>query len=151
MKSRPVIERIQEKIQKRSACWIFTGQKDRQGYGRIKVGGKYGKPMQVHRVVFEHYHGPIKDLLVCHTCDNCSCCNPDHLFLGTHQDNMDDMVRKKRRNNPFGERSYRHKLTSKEVALIRKDSRSGIVLAKLFNTSKSNISMIRNNKTRIQG
>lgn len=75
-------------------CWEWQGAKDPNGYGRC---GWRGKTMLVHRVAFLFHHGNLSpDLFICHACDNPSCCNPNHLFSGTHSDNMKDMVSKGR-------------------------------------------------------
>ena len=134
-----------------TGCWNFMGHLQ-NGYGTIKVGGKFGSPHQVHREMYKIYKSDIpKGLFVCHKCDNPKCCNPEHLFLGTHKDNMKDMVEKGRRNNPYGEKAYYHKLTNKEVEDIRKDTRIILLIAKDYNTTKSNVSMIKNFKTRMNG
>jgi hypothetical protein len=80
-----------------SDCWIFGGSLNSDGYGNIRVGGRKGKTIKVHRLAWEEANGPIPDgLTVCHTCDVPACCNPAHLFLGTQQDNVADMVNKGR-------------------------------------------------------
>src|SRR5688572_8620113 len=80
-----VLERVKKTA---SGCWKWQGYKTKRGYGT--VGFKY-KPIRVHRLMWIFRNGDIpKGLLVCHTCDNPPCCNPDHLFIGTQQDNVND-------------------------------------------------------------
>ena len=76
-------------------CWQWTGYKNSQGYGRIYIG-RVSFP--AHRIAWHlanNYAEP-GDHLVCHSCDNPGCVNPDHLFLGTDSDNVKDMVDKSR-------------------------------------------------------
>ena len=75
-------------VDKSSGCWVWTRGKSRAGYGRCK--GSY-----THVRMWELVNGPVPaGMEVCHTCDNPSCINPEHLFLGTHQQNMQDMFTK---------------------------------------------------------
>jgi hypothetical protein len=77
------------------ACWIWIGSTDTKGYGQL---WKEGTQAQAHRVSWELANGLILGgLFVCHHCDNPPCVNPAHLFLGTNQDNMDDMTAKGRK------------------------------------------------------
>ena len=77
-----------------SGCWIWMGYVTKWGYGTISVD--YKKKC-THRMAYQEMIGEIpKGMLVCHTCDVPSCINPNHLFVGTHQDNMDDMTKKGR-------------------------------------------------------
>lgn len=88
------IDRFWSKVDKTSdpnGCWVWTAYKDPNGYGRFYHG------KLCHRISYEINVGPIdKGLCICHHCDNPGCVNPDHLFVGTHQDNMDDKKRKGR-------------------------------------------------------
>lgn len=80
-------------------CWLFEGAKNDRGYGQIRFAGsvKY-----THRLIYELVNGNVEaGLFVCHTCDMPACVNPQHLFAGTHLDNMDDMMRKGRRTYPL--------------------------------------------------
>jgi hypothetical protein len=75
-------------------CWEWKKYRNEQGYGTIIFDGF---KFSVHRLSFEHYKGKIpKGMVVMHECDNPPCYNPNHLYLGTHADNMQDMVRKGR-------------------------------------------------------
>lgn len=77
-----------------SGCWIWIASSRTDGYGQI---GLDKKKLAAHRVAWELYRGPIHDgLHVCHHCDVHLCVNPDHLFLGTRSDNMQDCERKGR-------------------------------------------------------
>jgi hypothetical protein len=76
-------------------CWIWKGRRTTRGYGTVNAG--LGKNLAAHRASWQIHNGPIPDgLWVLHHCDNPSCVRPDHLFLGTHDDNMRDMALKGR-------------------------------------------------------
>lgn len=86
-----------------NTCWSFSTKGDKDGYPQV-IGSKHCKEhslTRAHQVSYFIYHGEISEgMLVCHHCDNPSCVNPDHLFLGTHQDNVDDMMNKGRYVHP---------------------------------------------------
>lgn len=81
-------------------CWEFTGGKNNIGYGMIRDDKKM---RTAHRVSYEEHIGKIPHgMCVCHTCDNPICCNPNHLWIGTMKQNMQDML-SKGRAKPFGQ------------------------------------------------
>ena len=96
------IDRTLEKVVRIpfSGCWIFMGAVNEKGYGIVGTGGR-GKPNdRAHRITYKHFLGEIPSgMLVCHKCDTPSCCNPEHLFLGTDKDNSRDKIAKGRDRN----------------------------------------------------
>ena len=90
--------RFEEKFTKHeSGCWLWNAACRTTGYGVFSYNGK---PVTASRVSYILYKGTDPgDLFVCHTCDNPKCVNPDHLFLGTNQDNVED---RKRKGRPAG-------------------------------------------------
>lgn len=105
-----------------SNCWEWQGSK-RQGYGRTIIGSRKDgtrKSVSAHRLSYEVFKGEIpKGYEVCHKCDNPCCINPEHLFIGTRQDNVDDRERKHRNIVKVGEEQSRAKLTKKIVKDVR--------------------------------
>lgn len=90
MISRPMIDRVIDLVVRDgNGCWIFEGNRNAYGYGRIRRGkGQRGTAM-VHRVVYEHFVGPIPDgLQLDHLCRVRACCNPEHLEPVTTQENV---------------------------------------------------------------
>lgn len=106
-----------------SGCWLWDAAVSTGGYGRIGDGSS--KVLQAHRVAYEIHRGPIPPgLNVCHRCDVPLCVNPEHLFLGTQRENLDDMTRKGRASRAglrvqIGERHSRSKVTADQVRAIR--------------------------------
>lgn len=94
-------------IQHPTGCWEWAGSKTKWGYGRLGGPGRAGKEERAHRVSWSIHFGPIPDVLfVCHKCDNPECTRPDHLFLGTHTDNMNDCISKRRHRAVTARESY---------------------------------------------
>lgn len=84
------VDRFWAKVPSRidGECWEWAGQKDKDGYGMLRVGDS---PVRSHRLSYELANGPTEDL-VRHSCNNPPCVNPGHLLTGDHQDNMDDRM-----------------------------------------------------------
>lgn len=134
----PLVTRFWQKVNKTKTCWLWTGFKMAWGYGGIaKDNSRPMKQLYAHRVSWEIHNGPIPaGLSVLHNCpggDNPACVNPAHLYLGTHKDNMADMVAKGR--SLKGEKCPNAKLTKAQVLKIVSAYRSGEkskVIAKRF-------------------
>lgn len=100
-----MLERFEEKFVPvtESGCWLWTAARHGRGYGLFHTGRglRKGKMEFAHRISYELYRGiqPEADEVVCHSCDVPDCVNPNHLFLGTQKDNMEDMKSKKRAKN----------------------------------------------------
>lgn len=93
---RNLVERFWSRIDRTSGdgCWLWTGNTNPRGYGTMRVGER---TRTASRLVYELTHGPVPSgICVCHHCDNPPCCNPGHMFLGTHGDNARDRARKGR-------------------------------------------------------
>lgn len=100
------------------ACWTWMAS-TRNGYGRMRLS-EQNRTVTAHRFSWEIYNEEIPEgMLVCHHCDNPPCVNPNHLFLGTQVDNVQDMIEKGRGSDNSGEMNGRAKLSRKDIDRIR--------------------------------
>ncbi len=98
-------------------CWEWSGGRGSNQYGRMSY---QCKSMSMHRFSWMIHNGSIPNgMLILHHCDNPPCVNPKHLFMGTQQDNMDDMINKGRAIAPKGEVQGHSKLNADQVRAIR--------------------------------
>lgn len=152
-----------------NGCWIWPRSFNVQtGYGQFMPDSR--APEAAHRASYRMLVGPITEgMHVCHTCDNHKCFNPDHLFLGTPKDNVQDMIRKGRDHDkvaqglkyrgenhwtkrlpgrlPKGEQNKKSKLTEAAVKAIRESDETLTVLAKRYGVSETSVSYARRGKT----
>jgi hypothetical protein len=157
LKSKPKkdMEYIKEKLKNykintKTDCWLWNGATTNFGHGRIKINNKF---FSVHRLSYIIHIGKIpKELFVCHHCDNPSCINPQHLFIGTRSDNMKDAYNKGRLKIPHnkGENVPGHILTEKDVKKIIKIKHTQKItdseLGKKFRVARQTINGIINNE-----
>lgn len=98
-------------------CWVWTGSKNKQGYGNFEINSQSTK---AHRFSYLLYYGELPfDRDICHSCDNPSCVNPEHLFAGTTKDNILDMEEKGRSYHPKGSNHGLTHLNENDVLKIR--------------------------------
>ena len=126
-------------------CWEYQGSLDKDGYGKVSVKGQWVK---AHRLAYMEFVGPIPEgIQVLHKCDNPKCFRPDHLFLGSNQENTADRVAKDR--SAKGSSGGNSKLTEEQVIeILTAPKTRGMrgLLAIKFKVSKSNIDMILKGK-----
>lgn len=147
----PPEERIKKHITiDENGCWNWQGA-NRNGYGRLIIGSRTDGTRHsesAHRYSWMVYKGDIpENYEVCHHCDNKACINPEHLFLGTRQDNIDDRERKGRNNHVVGEKCWQSKFTPDDIVNIRRSKLSSRSIAKFYKVNKSSIQAIRNGET----
>ena len=133
-----------------AGCMEFLGTIDSYGYGVISItpSPKIKYTHKTHRLMWTIYFGDPGNLIVCHTCDNRKCCNPNHLFLGTAEDNIRDKVKKNRQ--ALGPSHGISKLNEESVLEIRRLSSLGVhqkEIAAKFGVHRTTIYFIVNRRT----
>ncbi len=122
-----------------SGCWLWTGALTEDGYGRFN-------DTRAHRLSWTLFRGArTPERIVCHRCDVPLCVNPEHLFVGTHADNVHDMCSKGRNRSSVGngEQNGAAKLTGADIVAIRSMSGSATPIATLFDVTPEQINNIR--------
>lgn len=169
-----LIERFESKFipEPNSGCWLWTAGGDKHGYGRFRIGSMTDGTRRTAiapRISWEIYRGPLPEQMnVLHCCDNPYCVNPDHLFLGTQTDNMQDCAKKLRTSKGerhsaiqkahiptgpdhprygkpgfAGETNGQAKLTDDQVRSIRSDMRTQAAIALDYGVAFQTISKIK--------
>ncbi len=140
------MDRFWDKVDTLGECWEWTAATNLQGYGVFRVDGKN---ILAHRFVYSRVCEEIPEgMHICHHCDNPLCVKPSHLFMGTHNDNMQDAITKGRIDNR-GEGNGRSKLCDDDVREIRRLHSLGIeqkVICEMWEVRDSMISRIVNRK-----
>ena len=146
--------RFWSQVRKGDGCWEWAGALAGGGYGTILA---HGRQTPAHRLSYEMEHGAIPDgMFVCHHCDNRKCVRPSHLYAGTHQNNLDDMVRRGRSKDPStspiwyavrGEQQGMARLTEAAIRDIRSSPLSSSKLALKYGVSSTNVRSVRRGET----
>lgn len=144
-------ERFWSKVDKSGDCWLWTGATWKNGYGAFHVNRRV---TTAHRIAWELTNGPIPEgkghhgTCVCHTCDVRNCVRPDHLFLASQAENLQDCVRKGRTNRAVGEQNGRTELCELDVWLIRNiEGQTDQAISDFLDIPRSTINCIRNRRT----
>jgi hypothetical protein len=151
----PIEEKLRNYIERAgpltTKCWIWQGSVDKDGYGLLTWYEGDQKHQRAHRASWVFHNGEIPDeLLALHHCDNPSCINPDHIYIGSPQDNMDDKWARGRHIPLVGEDHPLCKLSETDIALIRYFLTQGYgvnSLAKRYRVTHAAIQHIRDWKS----
>jgi hypothetical protein len=126
-----------------NGCWEYSGYRNDGGYGIISV---LGNPQKAHRVAYDLCVGDVpNDMKVLHSCDNPPCVNPAHLFLGTQQDNVDDMIGKGRL--VLGKRILIPEQVIEIRRLLTENTLNAEEISKLFGVNRNVIYQIKHRHT----
>jgi len=134
------IDRFWEKVNKTESCWLWTGGKSTQGYGVFRYHGPY---IYSHRFSYllkdKEYD---QSLCVLHSCDKPSCVNPDHLFLGTQKENMQDKLNKNRQAKGLSISGVLTEEDALSIIDLYKQGNTQRYISSLFNINQSQVSKI---------
>ncbi len=138
-----------------TGCWIWFGaDKGEKAGGHGVFAMNSNLKIGAHRASWIFYRGEIPDgMSVLHKCDVPACVNPSHLFLGTQQDNIADMVKKGRQRGVVGEKHHNTRLASRDVGFMRKLHENGVSrrwLCQIFGLKKSMVWNITSGKNWMQ-
>lgn len=157
-----LLDRFWSKVERSDGCWLWTASTNSNGYGQLFVAKEPGaRPIAAHRLSWMLHNGAIPERLwVLHRCDNPRCVRPDHLFLGTSDDNVADMHAKGRASAPprtdvlppvrRGERNGSAVLTELEVRAMRELAARGFAmreLARRFKVARGTVKSVLIYKT----
>lgn len=146
-------QRFEEKFipDPNSGCWLWIGSIDRIGYGQFKFGRQYAPNEKAHRTAWKIYRGDIPHgMHVLHSCDVRCCVNPDHLRLGTHQDNMRDKMTRGRHRSVTGIEHHSAKVSDAQVIEMRRKAAVGVgqrALAREYGLAKTTVKAIISRQT----
>ena len=128
-----------------SGCWLWEGAQDAKGYGQFFYPPR--NMVDAHVVAYELYKGSRQGLYVLHRCDTPCCVNPDHLELGTQQENVRQRDARQRRAPPQGDKNGRALLTDTQVMAIRNDPRWPRFIAKDYCVTSRLVQRIKRRET----
>jgi len=137
-------------------CWPFEGYcHPTRGYGQMGLGSRDQGLGETHRLAYEFFFGQIpQGMCVCHQCDNPSCCNPNHLFLGSHADNMADMKRKGRGSGAIGSANRNFRISHTEVEEMKELVSAGmtkVAVADRYGVTPQYVGQLVNGRWRRHG
>jgi hypothetical protein len=145
-----VILKFWKNIKKTNNCWIWTGKKDRDGYGLISIFNHTNNRIRgAHRLsywIHNDYKNP-KNNYICHTCDNPSCVNPIHLVLADVHWNNNDKIKKNRQKGPKGIQNFQAKFSDQDIIDIRNNPNHYEIISLKYNVHPETIRLIKKRKT----
>lgn len=132
---------------KQDGCWDWKGITEHTGYAKLGIR----PPIKAHRASWIIHKGEIpKGLVVCHSCDNRKCTNPNHLWIGTHKENIQDRIKKGRCNTPKGTQlkvSKINEIEAKEIKILLKKGLTCAEISRQYEVNGKLISRIKNGET----